>query len=617
MDKTEQKSIQVALTKAVVEGEKWVRAVVSATTLDRDHDIVDNASLRLPLKNNKGTVKAKSLTGNEELDIPFLVDHNFSVENVIGSARSAKMNAQGELEMVFGLSSVDKAQKMYTLLKEGHLNNAFSITFHDYDLNNGVMYDAEVLEVSLVWRGSNPDARLLEVSKMLTVEKEVEAEEVETKEENTTESQEEVEETETKEVVEETTTETETQNAEAVKTETTKEESVETVEENNKEKAESEDVAADTDESEDEDKENNKEKQQMENKEVAIENVTEKAVAEQAKKVTKVANSVVRKNFVEQLGAIYHKDEASLIRAASKGMELAGLESKVLDGSSIYLDEVVADDIVRAYVDAGGVGALVTKIDITGADIFKKVVETSGTGFQATALGAAKSEDQPVWSEKQIIPYEWALIVVWLDGVAARTPIAVYNEIVRYIADQYKKLEDKIVLTYAGGTVGSETRAATGLVPQLATASRVAPFAGYDSEFLYPALAEAFGEIESDGQLTVVANRTTWAQLAVSTDANFNTVFKVAGKELSAGALGTFRVVTSEALADGDIVVGNFADYTLVTRGSLATLFSQEATVGSTNLFTQNASALRASVDIAGAATPVTSFYLLRETVVS
>lgn len=599
MEKTEQKSIQVALKKAVVEGEKWVRAVVSATTLDRDHDIVDNASLRLPLKNNAGTVRAKALNGNEELDIPFLVDHSFSVENVIGSAKSAFLNAQGELEMVFGLSSVDKAQKMYTLLKEGHLNNAFSITFHDYDVENGVMYDAEVLEVSLVWRGSNPDARLLEVSKMLTVEKEVEAEEVETKEE-----------TETKE--------TETQESEVVKTETIEEETTETTEEeNNKEKTESEDVAADTAETEEEDKKNNKEKEQMENKELALENVTEKAVAEQAKKVTKVAKSVIRKNFVQQLGAIYNKDEAALIRAASKGMELAGVESKVLDGSHIYLDEVVSDDIKRAYVDAGGVGSLVTTIDITGADIFKKVVETSGTGFQATALGAAKSEDQPIWSEKQIIPYEWALIVVWLDGVATRTPIAVYNEIVRYIADQYKKLEDKIVLTYAGGVVGSETRAATGLVPQLTTASRVTPFASYDSEDLYPALAEAFGEIESDGELTVVANRKTWANVAVSLDGNFNTVFKVAGKELSAGALGTFRVVTSEVLADGDIVVGDFKDYTLVTRGSLATLFSQEATVGSTNLFTQNASALRASVDIAGAATPVTSFYLLTETVVS
>lgn len=585
----EQKSVQVSLSaKAVSEKEKTVRAVVTAPTLDRDYDVVDTASLRLPLKGG-GNVQAKALTGTENLDVPFLLNHSMDVEDVIGSARSANMNAQGELEMVFGLSSLQKAQNMFTLLSEGHLDNAFSITFHDYEVENGVMKDAEVLEVSLVWRGSNKDAKLLEVSKMLTVDKEVDTDKEETVvEEATTESVE----------AEENTNETETQTEETVETET-----------NNNDES---DVAADTAETDESDKETNKEIKMTENeKNVATEAVVEKAEAVQTKAVAKVSGNTIRKNFVDQLRAVYNKDEAGLMKAAGRGAELENVESKVLDGSHIYLAEVVANDIKAAYVDAGGVGSLVNRIDVTGADIFKQVVETSGVGFQPVALGGVKPEDAPVWTQVDIEPLEWALIVVWRDGQAARSPIAVYQQIVRYIADEYKKLEDKVILAYEGGTVGSESRDATGLVPLLEDASRSSAIATYDAENLYPALAEAFGEIESDAPLSIVANRKTWAQIATSLDNDGNTVFKVTGKTVSAGALGAFNVVTSEVLEDGAVVVGAFRDYTLVTRGSVATLFSQEATVGSTNLFTQNASGLRASIDIAGAATPITSFWLL------
>lgn len=568
MTQIEQKSINVALSKATVEGEKTVRAVVTAPTLDRDYDIVDTASLRLPLKKG-GTIQAKALAGNETLDIPFLLNHSMKVEDVIGSARSANMNAQGELEMVFGLSSLEKAQNMYTLLSEGHLDNAFSITFHDYELENGVMKDAEILEVSLVWRGSNKDAKLLEISKMLQVgEEEVETEEPVEKEE-TTEVETETEETET------------------------------------------EVVADDTDETEVEEKEINKENKMTEiEKNVAAETVVEKApVAEQAKKVQKVSKNEIRKNFVQQMEAVYNKNDVELKSLIGRAMEMENVESKVLDGSHIYLPTVIADDIKAAYVNAGGVGQLVNRVDISGADIFKQVVETSGSGFVATALGAAKSEDAPVWSETNITPYEWALIVVWKDGQAARTPLAVYNNIVRYIAAEYRKLEDKIILTYAGGTVGSETRAATGVLELLQDAARTTAVTSFSSQYLIPALGTAFANVESDGNLHLVVNRKTWSQIATSLDGEYNPVFKVVGDMVTAGALGTFKVVTSQVMPDNAIVVGNFADYTLVTRGNLATLFSQEAVVGDTNLFTQNSSGLRASIDIAGAATPLTSFY--------
>lgn len=592
MTNTDKKTVDIALTtsKAPSDKEKTVTAVVTAPTLDRDYDIVDTASLRLPLRSG-GTVKAKALSGTEELDIPFMVNHSMDVTNVIGSARKASMNAQGELEMTFGLASTELAQTMYKLLSEGHLGNSFSITFTDYEVENGLMMDAEVLEVSLVWRGSNKDARLLGVSKMFNTE--------DTEEESTDATVDEEETT----VVDETETETK--------------EEVKTDEESQTNNTEEEDVADDKDESETEDKEINKENNKMteEQKNAAASTVVEKAVdvpaATQEKKVVKVDKNAIRKNFVSQLKAVVAKNSDLVAELANKGAELENVETKGLSLNGVYLSSVLRSDVAAAYVDAGGVGELVNREDITGATLLQLPVETSGVGFIAVALGAVKSEDQPTWSTVEIRPFEYAKITTWFDSAAEQTPIAVYNELVRGIASDLKKLEDQIILTMDAATVGSESRPATGLVPMLQTAARSSNLASFASQNLVPALGTAFGAIESDGQLTLVANRATWAQIATSLDGEYNPVFKAVGKQVSVGALGTLNIVTSEVLDTETIVIGDFSDYTLVTRGGLSTLFSQEAVVGDVNLFTQDGSGIRASINIAGAPRRIKSFYLL------
>lgn len=287
----------------------------------------------------------------------------------------------------------------------------------------------------------------------------------------------------------------------------------------------------------------------------------------------------------------------------------------VIDGTSgepLFGGEILSRDIREAYTNLGRVGALVNHIDIEGAETFKQLVETAGAGFRPVALGAVKQEDQPVWTPVTFEPHEFALIVAWLDGVQKRSPIAIYNQIVRYIAKEYARLQDKIVLTWEGGTFGGEVFPQTGLVPILTDEGRVTLVSSYDAADVLVAIAEAYGEIESDGDIVLVANRKTWARLAVTLDANENPIFKVVGEQVQVGALGTFRVVLSSVLADGDVVVGVYEDYNIVTRGDLATLFSREATVGSLNLFTQDASALRADVDITGGPVVVESFQLLQ-----
>lgn len=394
-------------------------------------------------------------------------------------------------------------------------------------------------------------------------------------------------------VKEESPTEAETESKEEVETKT--EEVTETpVEETN------ESVVKETEEMSETDKN-------------AAEAVVAQATPKQEVKEVRITQSEARKLIVEQLSATFNKDSKALKEVNNK---IKTLEVKnVIDGTSgepLFAPEVLASDVREEYELVGRVGALVNRIDIEGAETFRQVVQTAGTGFTPVALGAEKDEDQPVWSSVVYEPFEWALIVAWLDGVAKRSPLAVYNQIVRYIARELARLEDKIVLTYAGGTVGSETRPASGLVPILTTATRVEDVASYGSADVIAALATAYGEIESDMTITLVANRRTWAQLATSLDGENRPIFTVVGEQVAAGALGTFNVVQSNVLADGDVVIGAYSDYNLVTRGGLGTLLSREATVGELNLFTQDATALRADIDITGGPVFANSFYLLQ-----
>lgn len=345
----------------------------------------------------------------------------------------------------------------------------------------------------------------------------------------------------------------------------------------------------------------------------AAEVVAQATPKQEVKNEARITKNEARKMIVEALSARYNGDEKAFetINNKIKTLEVRN-EIDGTTGAPLFAPEILATDIRTEYEVIGRVGTLVNRIDIEGAETFRQVVETAGAGFRPVALGAVKPEDQPVWESVVFEPFEWALIVAWLDGVAKRSPFAVYQQIVRYIARELARLEDKIVLTYAGGAVGSETRPATGLVPILTTANRDSAVASYDSEDVIPALGLAYGEVESDLAITLVANKRTWAQLAVSLDGFGRPIFTTVGEQVAAGALGTFNVVLSNVLEDGDVVVGAFADYNLVTRGGLGTLLSREATVGDLNLFTQDASALRADIDITGGPVEVNSFYLLQ-----
>ena len=146
--------------------ERQIIFVASDNTTDRADEVVEIASFLLPTKTG-GLVKVADLTlGNGiDIDVPLLTDHDgFSVDKVIGSVRKAEF-IDGKLVFTAGISRRQYAQDLLTLLTEGHLHNAFSIGWRGgtYEPSTRSYQEGEIIEVSLVTRGCNRDASLIEV----------------------------------------------------------------------------------------------------------------------------------------------------------------------------------------------------------------------------------------------------------------------------------------------------------------------------------------------------------------------------------------------------------------------------------------------------------------------
>ena len=271
------KSLTLTKSKlADIDGEHRVTFIASSPNEDRDYEKVDIKSFRLPLKGGGHIiVQDLPMDGSEEVDVPLLLDHDlYAVEKVIGSVRKAYY-ADGNLVFEAGISSRPLAQEMFTLLNEGHLDNAFSIQYRDFihDTQTNTDLGGEIIEVSLVTRGSNMDASVLAVKSLKEKGEQVENNETTPKvvdEEVKDEVVEETTETKVEDEVVETEPEAEAPEAEEVSEEKTEE--AEPVEE-----AKAEEEVSETEPETEVDSNNNEEKE-----ETAMENVAKSLVVEKA-----------------------------------------------------------------------------------------------------------------------------------------------------------------------------------------------------------------------------------------------------------------------------------------------------------------------------------------------
>lgn len=146
--------------------ERTITFVASDATTDRAEEIVKIDTFNLPTKDG-GLIKVAALDAgnNAAIDVPLLTDHDgFSVDKVIGSVRKAEYR-DDKLVFTAGVSSRKYAQDLLLLLTEGHLHNAFSIGWRGgtFDPQTKSYENGEIIEVSLVTRGCNRDASLIDV----------------------------------------------------------------------------------------------------------------------------------------------------------------------------------------------------------------------------------------------------------------------------------------------------------------------------------------------------------------------------------------------------------------------------------------------------------------------
>lgn len=119
---------------------------------------VDLDTLRVPLSD--GSLKlVDELTEKDTLTVPLLIDHMPSIDTQAGTVTRLWREDAG-LMATATLSHVDTGEKVRQLAADGALTNSFSITidFNREPGKDGVIHDAELVEISVVYRGADSKA---------------------------------------------------------------------------------------------------------------------------------------------------------------------------------------------------------------------------------------------------------------------------------------------------------------------------------------------------------------------------------------------------------------------------------------------------------------------------
>lgn len=405
-------------TKSVENGERRIEFVASSNGLDRHYERVDVASLRLPLKGG-GHVKVETIgeDGVTDVDVPLMLNHSADATDIIGSVRRA-FYRDGELVFEAGISSLEKAQDVLTLIEEGHLNNAFSITMTDFDYEDSTIYGAEVIEVSVVYRGSNKEARLLAVKAL---------------EDGAEKPQEPADETEEKPE----TAETATKDAEPKETEEKPEETEQT-EENGKTEPEQEETPAETVE-EGKEKENNEMNDEIAKAAVvaegaeAVENTAAKAKAY-------LASDKAMADFAKVIVANKGLGNEAVMSAWS-----AELKSKGITGAAV-LPTKLENVLFKLWTDQPGILSTFKFVNVKHAQALGYQLGTNGTAKGHTK-GAQKTNQDLVGVSREILT----------RAIYKKLPIdlqdLVDDETGALLAFRSEELQDRIANAIAVGAI--------------------------------------------------------------------------------------------------------------------------------------------------------------------
>lgn len=119
---------------------------------------VDLATLQAPV--NDGQLKlVTDLTDSDRLTLPLLLDHMPSITAQVGIIEKLWFDDDGLMAQA-RLSDNEQGRNVQQLASEGMLTNSFSITidFDDEPDEHGVIHNAELVEISVVYRGADSKA---------------------------------------------------------------------------------------------------------------------------------------------------------------------------------------------------------------------------------------------------------------------------------------------------------------------------------------------------------------------------------------------------------------------------------------------------------------------------
>lgn len=125
---------------------------------------VDLSTLEAPLIDGSKKLVSQ-LTDDDKLALPLLIDHSWNIGKQAGTITKLTVDEDG-LEAVAKLANVETGELVYQLAKDGALTNSFSISidyFHEPD-KDGVITNAQLVEISVVYKGADQRAALRSVN---------------------------------------------------------------------------------------------------------------------------------------------------------------------------------------------------------------------------------------------------------------------------------------------------------------------------------------------------------------------------------------------------------------------------------------------------------------------
>lgn len=548
-------------------GERLIRFISTAPTLDRDLEVIDSLSIQIPIK-PKGLKYLADLTANDEVDLPFLIDHQWQLEKQAGSIKSMFINAEGETETVVKLSTVDNGERVYTLAKEGHLGNSFSIGYslQNATLEDGVIKNIELTEISAVFKGSNRDARLLEVK---SIKEEKSMTELEAKKAQLKALEDEIAEAEKTEVEEAKVVETET-------TETTEEvaeveETTET-EEAEAEEEEVEETEVEVTEPTEETKSVKKETKMTEKVSAAVKTID--APAQEEVEVIAATKKLDKYDFAAKQFVAYVNGDAKALKELNQ--EALASYADQSGTKATYLNTGVVADGGAIVPDARLLADVYTVLEeySTVANDLRVITLTEGNSLNIASLiqdvivrevnteGGKKLVTKPVFAEDDLALREFAGIAIITKKLVRQAAVNVFDILRDSFARAIANKRAELALTDTQSGIINQT--GTGVI-QVAAVNGIATYAEIrKAPYEIPAGAVRGAKYYMSRAQVAALDGEINPSTGLSTD-----VVRLDGDGLSGTLANGFRFAVEEELGVGGVphvVFGSMSRYGILLR---------------------------------------------------